>query len=818
MERRMTDPRNDLNSKPRTMWQNIRPNILIGTLFTCLFLAILLPHPLFARYMRPDLEKIPVKDLVSTLAKKAKAEPENTELLTNLGRVYAMAYSQKTDEIQINKSSPGRAWFGYAPANVPFSFTKDTDDKEKKKQAAENLKLAISTFNKVVKLDKDNLVAQLSLAWCKDQLEEEEAVDLYRAIIKAAWEKEKDMQRAGLGWHSITAEAAGYLKTKLDKEQDSDEMSDLDDKIEHLGKIRRPMTPIAIGLRPGMSLDDIYSPNAEVKFDLDSSGMTKTWSWISKDAAWLVYDQKGDGKIESGLQLFGNSTFLCFWENGYHALAALDVNGDGVLRQSELTHLRLWRDINQNGISETGEVKTLDEYQIAEISCQYDDSINNPDLAAFNATGVTFAGGETRATYDVVLQEKAKTDRKRNAANSPKIAKSQRTAKQIELASKMFRLNTGRFPSCIDDLVTLPKTMTSRQWKGPYFPDTKVPTDEWNNPFLISIDETAIRIEVKSAGPDGLLGTDDDISTLPVKAKSEKVKGKDTDKLKIVFLAGKPSHGYASHEHYAGCMLLAKSLEDASDNIETEVYKYDWPKEENWFEGVDAIVMYCDGGKGHPVNKHLDEIDKLAAKGVGIVCIHYGVEVPKGESGKMFLKWIGGYFETDWSVNPHWTAKFEKIPDHDITRGVKPFSMNDEWYYHMRFRTEMKGVTPILSAIPPATTLSRPDGPHSGNPHVRKTAGKPQHVAWASENDGGGRGFGFTGGHFHWNWGDQNFRKLVLNAIVWTAKGEVPKNGMEDKSKTLNDLKDNQDYDPPKNYKFDGAKKILNNSSAKDKD
>ena len=42
------------------------------------------------------------------------------------------------------------------------------------------------------------------------------------------------------------------------------------------------------------------------------------------------------------------------------------------------------------------------------------------------------------------------------------------------------------------------------------------------------------------------------------------------------------------------------------------------------------------------------------------------------------------------------------------------------------------------------------------------------------ERPDGGRGFGFTGGHFHRNWGDPNFRKLVLNAILWTAGLDVP--------------------------------------------
>ena len=81
------------------------------------------------------------------------------------------------------------------------------------------------------------------------------------------------------------------------------------------------------------------------------------------------------------------------------------------------------------------------------------------------------------------------------------------------------------------------------------------------------------------------------------------------------------------------------------------------------------------------------------------MAIHYGVEVNKGKQGDNYLKWMGGYFETFWSVNPFWTAKLDTIPEHETTRGVKPFAINDEWYYHMRFVPDMKGVTPVLSAV-----------------------------------------------------------------------------------------------------------------------
>ncbi len=276
----------------------------------------------------------------------------------------------------------------------------------------------------------------------------------------------------------------------------------------------------------------------------------------------------------------------------------------------------------------------------------------------------------------------------------------------------------------------------------------------------------------------------------------------DGEKKRIVFVAGRPSHGYGAHEHNAGCLLLARELQRAKPGYEVVVHRNGWPTEANAFAGADTIVMYCDGGGGHMVNPNLEQVDALTKKGVGVVCIHYAVEVPKGPSGDKFLDWIGGYFEMNWSVNPHWTARFEKLPVHPITRGVKPFAINDEWYYHMRFRPEMKGVTPILSALAGPDTLTRKDGPHSGNPYVRESVakGEMQHVGWASERPDGGRGFGFTGGHDHWNWGHPDFRKTVLNAIVWTAKGEVPAEGVEVAPVSAEDLEANPDYPRPANY------------------
>ena len=265
---------------------------------------------------------------------------------------------------------------------------------------------------------------------------------------------------------------------------------------------------------------------------------------------------------------------------------------------------------------------------------------------------------------------------------------------------------------------------------------------------------------------------------------------------KIVLLAGTPSHPPGAHEHRAGCLLLQSCLNQVP-GVTCTVYTNGWPENaEAAFADAAAIAVYCDGGAGHPFLKEnrLQMLGGLMKKGVGFTCIHYAVEPTKEKGQTEFLDWLGGCFEINWSANPHWEADFKELPRHPITRGVKPFKITDEWYFHLRFRDGMKGLTPILSAIAPESTMSRPDGAHSGNPAVRESVkhGESQHVAWANERADGGRGFGFTGGHFHANWGDENFRRVVLNGLLWIAKAEVPPDGVQSRI-TAEDLAQNLD-------------------------
>jgi type 1 glutamine amidotransferase len=269
---------------------------------------------------------------------------------------------------------------------------------------------------------------------------------------------------------------------------------------------------------------------------------------------------------------------------------------------------------------------------------------------------------------------------------------------------------------------------------------------------------------------------------------------------KLVLVAGEPSHAPGEHEHRAGVLLAEKCLDAAGLPLVTAVYTGGWPADPTAFDNADAVFFFSDGGPRHPVlqSNRLAQIDALARRGVGIACLHYAVEVPKEKGGPQFLDWLGGYFEPNWSVNPHWRlASVELAEGHPITRGVEPFETQDEWYYHMRFREPPEGVTMILTAVPPDSTRERPDGQHSNNPTVRAAKGSREAVAWAFERPEGGRGFGCTGAHFHRNWANDEFRQLMLNALVWTTGLEVPPDGVQSHV-TPDELAANLDPKPPK--------------------
>src|SRR5262245_12495017 len=255
-----------------------------------------------------------------------------------------------------------------------------------------------------------------------------------------------------------------------------------------------------------------------------------------------------------------------------------------------------------------------------------------------------------------------------------------------------------------------------------------------------------------------------DQSDIPLEQKPDDAKA-----AKIVLVAGRQSHGPGDHEFFAGSAILWKMLKQ-TPGVFPVMVRDGWPKDERVFDDAKSVVFYLDGRGGHPLADpaKLGLIQKLIDQKCGFVCLHYAVDYNPRE-GERVIHWMGGYYDTRISINPHWDADFAKLPEHPITRGVKPFKIRDEWYFNMRFLPEMKNVTPILTATPPDNVRGTED--------AKKFPGRSEVVAWAHDRADGGRGFGFTGGHTHKNWANEDFRRLVTNAILWTGGIDVPEGG-----------------------------------------
>ncbi len=243
----------------------------------------------------------------------------------------------------------------------------------------------------------------------------------------------------------------------------------------------------------------------------------------------------------------------------------------------------------------------------------------------------------------------------------------------------------------------------------------------------------------------------------------------------VLFIAGPKSHGPGQHEHPAGCEMLATYLRNSGLGILADV-SLGWPHDEAKVTAADSIVIYGDGLADHVANGHVAPLRARMEAGKGLVILHFALEPDDAELVKLLDEAIGGYFDPAWSVNPVWKMTQPILAQHPITQGVSAFEIEEEFYYHMKLRPE---VVPLLQALPPISSLGE-DGPRSGNPEVRKALAVqvPQTLAWAVENPNKSRGFGFTGGHFHAHWSNENFRKLVLNGIAWTARIEIPESGV----------------------------------------
>ena len=162
-----------------------------------------------------------------------------------------------------------------------------------------------------------------------------------------------------------------------------DAADDADDGYGESSKTPPPRDPLVIDLgKSGIELTNVENG---VYFDLDKNGLAEKTAWIGGEDGFLVLDRNGNGIIDDGGELFGDQTVMSdgrLASSGFEALSNLDDNnadgsgstqGDGMIdsRDSEFKNLRVWIDADHDGITDEGELKTLEELGISSISLDH---------------------------------------------------------------------------------------------------------------------------------------------------------------------------------------------------------------------------------------------------------------------------------------------------------------------------------------------------------------------------------------------------------------------------------------------------------------
>ena len=232
---------------------------------------------------------------------------------------------------------------------------------------------------------------------------------------------------------------------------------------------------------------------------------------------------------------------------------------------------------------------------------------------------------------------------------------------------------------------------------------------------------------------------------------------------KIVFIAGSNFFKLGEHEYQEGCSVLMDLARQTKGTATT--LALDWPEKEETLRGADAVVLFFDGAAKHPLldDNRRQQFQELIDKGVGVVALHQGVDLP-AELHERGREWFGAVWEKGYSQRAHWVHKYESFPEHAITRGVTPFSIDDGYLFKLRFVGDLKGVTPLLRTVSPMKPVKLQDGSEDV-------------VAWAYERLKGGRTFAFTGAHLHKSLAEEGYRRFLTNGILWAAKADVPAGG-----------------------------------------
>lgn len=237
----------------------------------------------------------------------------------------------------------------------------------------------------------------------------------------------------------------------------------------------------------------------------------------------------------------------------------------------------------------------------------------------------------------------------------------------------------------------------------------------------------------------------------------------DSPKARRLLLIGQGPDGHpaATHEFAAGVRILETMLASVQ-GLQTTVVKADepWPEGPALIDQADGVVLFVtQGARWIQLDpKRHAALKRLAQRKGGIVALHWAV-------GATNAQYIDGQLELLGGTRGGPQRKYQvletdvKIADrkHPITAGLSDFRVRDEFYYRLDFVKPAGSIHRLLTA---------------------RIDDNDETICWSWERPDGGRSFGFVGLHFHSNWQRAEYRRLVMQGILWTIQLPIPKAGI----------------------------------------
>ena len=179
--------------------------------------------------------------------------------------------------------------------------------------------------------------------------------------------------------------------------------------------------------------------------------------------------------------------------------------------------------------------------------------------------------------------------------------------------------------------------------------------------------------------------------------------------------------------------------------------------------------------------------------------IHWATDAPSGgmgqlhpENSEMMMNWIGAvYYWVDKGRDPQssWTWKFPVLDlkvgkSHPISNGLpETFLLQDEHYFN--FFTAADGRNPDSDQV---TFLHTASAPSHRSDMDNENNWRDQAVYWSFTRQNGGRSVAMTSAHFYHTWANPHFFQSFANSIFWTLNIEIPEEGVDIATPTMEEL------------------------------